>query len=372
MDKPQFLLIGILAVAVGFFALRFTSSDSDDYQSGFESGDGDLASARFYEESDAGGRREGHFGSRSSGRARGSSPGHLSRLGTRSERAGLGGSRRSSSSKGAETASSGKRHGGFGGRGGLHSAKAFGRTGSASIANTARNGRKGLGGKSGDKNHSDRVQQLGGQQSHVDDFHSDGDAVKDPKDGLLLDVNNKEEADATADSINGVEESDDGEWLDFAENAQLTFPNGANEQTGTISMDIVPNWNGADITDNSLLQIREAHQWDNRVQMVKNGQFLRFIVTDNTGHESDISYKIDSWESGDAHRVTASWDNGKTILYVDGKQVGSNTYPGQLQFKKTVPIHAGSDFASGAYNGLDGKAKVKLFNDARTPNDISS
>jgi len=374
MDKPQFWVIGILVVAIGFFALRFTSDDSDDYQSGYVSGVGDLASARSYDGSDTSDHRQGRLGGRPSRHDRGSSAGHPSRFGTSSERAGLGGSHHSGFGKGAETASSGSRarHSGFGGRGGLHPAKGVGRSGSASIANTLGSGRTGSGSKSGDDKRSDRVEQLGSQQAHVDDFFNDDGVVKDPEDGLLLDIANKEDADATADSIEGVEESDDGDWLEIGENAQLTFPNGANEKTGTISMDIVPNWNGADITDNSLLQIREAHQWENRVQMVKNGQFLRFIVTDNTGHEADISYKIDSWESGNAHRVTASWNNGTTTLYVDGKQVGSNTYPGQLQFKKTVPIHAGSDFASGAYNGLDGKAKVKLFNDARTPDDISS
>ena len=361
MDKPQFLVIGILAVALGFFALRFTSDDSNDFGSSYGSGGTEYAMSDFGED----GRGEFGRGGDRMGRDRGTSGGRTSRLGSGGARIGS----TTGSRGGAEVVKGGMRGerrrrgaigGGSGGTGGIRPSGQLGRTGSGPDANSLKRDR--------DRSGSSRLDVLSGAESKVDPFYEEG-LVPDEND-VVLDVSSKEDADTKGQVVDGVEDSDDGEWLEIGEDSVMTFPNGVNQKAGTISMDIVPNWNGADSTDNSLLQMREAHQWENRIQVVKNGQFLRFIVTDNTGHEADISHRITSWEQGDAHRITATWDNGKTILWVDGKQVGSNTYPGTLEFNDNTPMHVGSDHASGAYAGLDGKAKVKLYSSAKGPDDI--
>jgi len=361
MDKPQFLVIGILAVAIGFFALRFTSEDPLDQDSSYGSRGYDVAMS---------GSDEGYGGGRYGNRdAAGGSSDRSSRFGSsggergeRGERYAGGGTRRDGSATTAIGGSRSRRPG-FGSSG-LRSATSSGRAGASGIASTAHRERSSGAGSS---SRADRVERLGAAEANVDDFYEEGAELPD---NAILDLKNQDDVVEQDGQGDGITEGEEG-WLDFSEDAQLTFPNGASGKAGTISLDIVPNWNGADVTDNSLLQIREPHKWENRIQMVKNGQFLRFIVTDSTGHEADISYKISHWEQGDTHRVTASWEDGVTTLWVDGKQVGSNNYPGPLHLKKTAPIHAGSDHASGAYGGLNGQAKIKLYSDARGPDDIT-
>ena len=99
------------------------------------------------------------------------------------------------------------------------------------------------------------------------------------------------------------------------------------------------------------MQIRTPHGWDNRMQLVKNGRYLRFIFTDNTSREADISVPIDHWEPGQAHTVTATWGEGKTHLYIDGQRVGQNTYSGQFQIPPNTPMYVGSDVPGGTYAG---------------------
>ncbi len=374
MDKPQFLVIGILAVALGFFALRFTSSDSDDYDSPYTPSGDRYAMAGGGEYGDEPSR----FGRGSSGGAGGmrdrgaGGTSRISRFGA-SEGRGPSGSGRGNT----ETVSGGSRDRGgrigsaAGGRAGgsIRSANATGRLGGGS--NSINRDRTRLGGSG---NRADRADVLTDAEAAVDPFYNDNQLDDDPSDDVLLEVADKEDIDRKADDVEGVQEGEDGDWIDFSEDSVTTFPNfgNANPNAGTITMDIKPNWNGADITDNSLLQIREPHQWENRMQLVKNGQFLRFIVTDNTGHEADISFKIDQWVEGDAHNVTASWDNGVTTLYVDGKRVGTNNYPGKLEFQDTTPMHLGSDYANGgSYGSANGQfRKFQVFDGAKTPDEI--
>lgn len=322
MEKPQFLIIGILAVAIGFFALRFTSDDPSDFGSPYGSGGDEYAMADRGDYGDGAGAgshgsgRFGRNGDRAGGseragseRERGASGGRASRFGPSSGRAGSAAGGRGN----ADTISAGTRERGgrigsaVGGRsGGLRSAKEVGRAGSGSIPNSIQRDRPGIGG-GGSRN--DRVDLLSGKDAEIDPFYEDGNGLDDdPSDDVLLEVTDKSDVDSKADVAEGVDAGEEGDWIDFDEDAMMTFPeNGnANPDAGTITLDIKPNWNGTDVTDNSLLQIREPHKWENRMQLVKNGQFLRFIVTDDTGHEADISFKIDKWVEGDAHNVTAS------------------------------------------------------------------
>lgn len=143
----------------------------------------------------------------------------------------------------------------------------------------------------------------------------------------------------------------EGVFVAAGEETILTFPDLGEPDRGSIDFTLTPQGDSPDTGDTSLVQIRTPHEWENRMQVVKNGDYLRFIVTDSTGHEADISYKIPDWVSGEVHRVHATWDNGVTTLYVDGKRVGSNTYPGDLQFQPNTPMHIGSDLDDASYGG---------------------
>ncbi len=372
MEKPQFIVIAILAIAVGFFALRFTADDEIDYGSADGRGE-DYAMADRGAGSGGYGRGDGRYEDRAGGRDRIGGiggAGRASRMGGGDGgRVGsVGGAGRGS----AETAQGGVR-GDRGGRIGTatgpRAAKEVGRAATGSInSNTARD-RELASGSSRD----DRLGMLTGKEAAIDPFYEGKVLDDDPTDDVVLEVASKDDADRKADVLDGVAESADGEWLEVGEDARLTFPDmgNLNPKSGTVSLDIVPNWNGADMTDNSLMQIREPHKWENRMQLVKNGQFLRFIVTDNTGYEADISYRIDNWVEGDAHRVTATWDEGVTTLYVDGKRVGSNSFPGILDYQNTPDMHLGSDLQNGgSYGGANARIKAKMFDSAKGPDDI--
>jgi len=103
-----------------------------------------------------------------------------------------------------------------------------------------------------------------------------------------------------------------------------------------------------------LLELRGEHDWSNRVELVKNGEFLRFIVTPDSGQEADISVRINDWQAGQQHDVQASYGNGQTFLYIDGKLAGSNQYTGQLQFPQGIPLRVGGDYPGSNYAPFNG------------------
>jgi len=145
------------------------------------------------------------------------------------------------------------------------------------------------------------------------------------------------------------------------EDAILTFPDIGASDRGTLDFSIAPQWSGVDPTDNAIVGIGDEH--DNRLRIVKRGEFLHFTITDHTGYEAEISYAIDGWERGGSHHIVATWDDGRTTLYVDGAQVGEASYPGTLDFGSGVPMFIGSDPTTGA----SADARIEMRINAPTP-----
>jgi hypothetical protein len=150
-----------------------------------------------------------------------------------------------------------------------------------------------------------------------------------------------------------VQQADDGDGIKITDDGNIKFPNNVNPDSATISFKIEPQWAGSDQTDNALVELRGEHEWANRLELVKNGEFLRFILTDNTGVEHDISARITDWQAGDPHDVQASYGDGKTSLYIDGRLAGTTQYTGQLQFPDGIPLHVGGDYAGSNYAGAN-------------------
>lgn len=149
----------------------------------------------------------------------------------------------------------------------------------------------------------------------------------------------------------------DGDAVDFTEEAQYTLPSGGHVDgaMGTIAFDIEPHWAGDDESNNSLLQIRDEHEWANNLQIVKNNNSLRFIIIDERGYETNVNVYIDDWQPDQSHRVAATWDETLMALYVDGEQVGHTSLNNRLRFGPTTPIHVGSDFPGSQYRGANGR-----------------
>lgn len=181
------------------------------------------------------------------------------------------------------------------------------------------------------------------------------DNDEDGKDGeVALELKRPEDTENAGvnKDVKAPDASDEG--LTFTEASQLAFPDGGNlsGEAGTISFEIEPNWNGNDETNNSLVTLRSEHGWSNRIELVKNGRYLRFILADNVGREADISVPIDAWVPGEAHDVKAMWEAGKTALYIDDVKVGENTYNGFD--RPDAPLYIGSDHRGSSYSGLNG------------------
>ena len=112
-----------------------------------------------------------------------------------------------------------------------------------------------------------------------------------------------------------------------------------------IAFEIQPHWDGSDETNNSLLQIRDEHEWANNLQIVKNLNSLRFIIIDSS-RRRDRRQRVHRRLAGrPAAPVTATWGEAQMTLYVDGQQVGADD-AAQLRRRSsdTTPIHVGSDF----------------------------
>ncbi len=156
----------------------------------------------------------------------------------------------------------------------------------------------------------------------------------------------------------------DENGVKFTDTSELVFPadGHVNGAAGTIQFDIQPDWSGTDQSNNSLLQIRNEHQWEDRLQLVKNYNSLRFVFVDNSGQERNVNVYIDNWQAGQPHQVAATWGDALLSLYVDGQLVGTNTYPGQLEIAPGTPIHVGSDFLGASYSGANGTiSNLKVY-----------
>ncbi|MGH7788854.1 MAG: LamG-like jellyroll fold domain-containing protein, partial [Candidatus Binatia bacterium] len=199
----------------------------------------------------------------------------------------------------------------------------------------------------------DLVEFLGSRPQTETDL---ANAVDENGDDVALKVAKPEDVAEQGGRDEEVTEADEGEGIKITDRGRMEFPDAGNAdgEAGTIAFQVKPEWAGSDQTDNALLQIRQEHQWNNRIELVKNGEFLRFILTDDTGREADISVRITDWQAGDLHDVKASWGDGRTSLFIDGQLAGSNEYTGSVRFSDGTPMYVGADWRGSNYAGLNG------------------
>ena len=346
MERAQILVIAVVVAALALFGLRFFSHD--DVESTLEASPGrvgELASVRD-----------------EIGDASGGAPGTASGRAQSARLRPLAG--RSSNEPGGRT---GGVSGGAGDRRGGGSALITGGgvRGSGGVPGASGSGRgeRGSGG-SGVALTNEAGGRLAPRAQLKDDLVESlserpptmGDAAKPVDDAdVALKVDKPDDIAPQAGQGEDVKKPDDGgDGLKITDRGRIEFPNAGNAgEAGTISFQVKPDWSGADQTDNALVQIRGEHQWNNRLELVKNGEFLRFIVTDDTGKETDISTRISNWQPGEQHDVRASWGEGTTTLYIDGQVAGQNSYPGTVHFSDGTPMFLGGDYRSSNYAGAN-------------------
>jgi hypothetical protein len=352
MERGNVIVIAIVVAAISLFAMRFLSDSREDAQLAALSA-GDRAGR-------LGGSGPGEHGLGPDGRGGGALGGGSG--------GSLGGSR--SGPHGAGSGVGGGPGVGFAGRGGSASTVMGGGThggGSVGTSGSAAGGRGGSGGTVADIGNAGRVLPKAERQASLVESLGSRPPTKsdlerpvqtDNGDDVALKVDTTQDiADGGGQAVGEVKDADNGDQgIKVEDGARVEFPNAGNaSKEGSISFTLKPEWAGADASDNALVQIRQEHEWNNRLEIVKNGEFLRAIVTDNTGKEADISFRITDWQPGEEKTINFSWGKddsgqGRTELSVDNQVVGRNQYPGELQFAPNTPMIFGADHPGSAYS----------------------
>jgi Concanavalin A-like lectin/glucanases superfamily len=365
MERTQVIVIAVVVAAVALFGLRIWSDRSvDELTVGGRSANG-VAGLESGFGSDADGNWDGRGG-----------PGGA-------HQRGAVGSQVGSSSRGG-LRGDGTRNSGPAGRGpgpvdlaradGLRGGGSLGASGGSLGGRGGTAGSASVSGNLSDSGISPKVK----QKADLVDFLSSqppttanlGDTKNSDGTDVALKVDKPEDIASQDGQDTGVQKPEDGDGIKITDRGKVEFPNYASGDAGTISFQIQPDWAGSDPTDNALVQIRQEHQWNNGLELVKNGEFLRFIVRDNTGKEADISVRISDWQPGDLHDIRASWGPSQdgtptTQLYIDGRLAGSNTYNGAINFNSSTPMFLGGDYAGSAYSGANATLRdVTLKNTA--------
>jgi len=133
---------------------------------------------------------------------------------------------------------------------------------------------------------------------------------------------------------------------------------GAEVTGGHVELAMQTDWGGGDGSDHALFAISAPNTWPSRVELLKNGEFLRLVVTETSGFERDVSVHIASLHPG-AHTITASWGQGTAQLAVDDGP------PGQFTIGDVL-LAAGSDLLVGS-PGASGTTFRRVLFDASLP-----
>lgn len=151
---------------------------------------------------------------------------------------------------------------------------------------------------------------------------------------------------------NVIYDVDDGAY--FPPDARFAYANTGSVQNGagTIAFWVKPNWTAEDPRNASLVQFR-TENWANRLQIFKNGKYLRYIFTDNTGTETDISVDMTlsndpPWHPEIWHHIAVTWGDALITMYADGRAVGHGTYFGELDVPTGTELYVGSDRPGGS------------------------
>jgi concanavalin A-like lectin/glucanase superfamily protein len=183
-------------------------------------------------------------------------------------------------------------------------------------------------------------------------------------------------ADATAPvAEQDLKFADDGVGVHFEPGSVLAFPDAGNMKgdAGSLQLDVDPEWSGSDGGDFALVNVREPNDPSNLLRIFKNGRYLRFLFADSSGQERDISAPIDDWEPGQQRRITATWGDGTTNLYIDGNPVGHNTYDNPFEIRPGTPLYLGSDVPQAPATGASATiSNFQVFGRALGVDEIGS
>ncbi len=124
-----------------------------------------------------------------------------------------------------------------------------------------------------------------------------------------------------------------GRTFNTSSQVEITDAGTINGAGGTIAFWIDPQWSSEGAQNASLVQLG-----DHGLQLVKDGDVLRFQYTDASGEVRGGSADISGWQPGEWQHVAATWNGSSLALYLNGAQQFLDTPPGapQMPFDKLV------------------------------------
>jgi hypothetical protein len=143
-------------------------------------------------------------------------------------------------------------------------------------------------------------------------------------------------------------------------------------EAGSLSFWVRPNGEMSDVDNASLVQLRSANQWENRLQIWKDGATVRLVFADGNGVESGATYGSEGWAADEWRMVTATWGEGVTTLYVNGEPAGSSQYEGGFRIQPDTLLHVGSNYA-GDPRSLNGSVnQFRVYNRVLSPSEVAT
>lgn len=220
----------------------------------------------------------------------------------------------------------------------------------------------------------------GDRPAEAEDSSPDGQAPQGANDAPLLELPLKNDtlaADLTAPiDEQDVKRSDAADGMEFPENAVLEFEDASRfikGETGTISVDVVPSWNGSDpgFDSNALVEVKTREMWQGRMALFRNGSYLRFVWFDDNGVETGVAVGITDWVAGERRRITATWGDALMAVYIDDQLAGQVTYSGQFSVPQGMPLFVGSSPINHVRGANATLSNFKVYGRALTAEEVA-
>src|SRR5947199_215067 len=135
---------------------------------------------------------------------------------------------------------------------------------------------------------------------------------------------------------------------------------------GSMSFWLQPGWDEGNHDDATFVQ-----RGDNRLQVIKNVNFLRFEFLDDNGIPGGIGAPIAEWKAGEWHQVTTTWNGGQFSMYLDGQLVSQTVHDGRVDLTPDTKLFIGSDFPESRPVAPGVIGKVDLQNRPLSPGEVA-
>lgn len=142
--------------------------------------------------------------------------------------------------------------------------------------------------------------------------------------------------------------------------------------SGTLSFWVKPNGETSSTDNASLVQLRSQYEWNNRIQVWKDGSNIRMVFADGTGVETGATYGSDAWPDDEWRQVTVTWGDRMNAMYVNGQLSGTAQYEGGFQILPKTLLHVGSTYPDSPSSLNGSVSSFRVYNRALTPDEVGA